>query len=97
MLTTEEEAKTKRCHASFAACTQVTDRGYVIAMQMPSGGAYAVHTAPSMCIGSACMAWRWHRGSYYKADPVQPNHFTEIEGKGEYSVTYGRCGLAGPL
>lgn len=58
MIVTEEEAKTKRCQESYPACSQVSPEGHTFAVAM-SGGAYSMQTAPSYCIGSACMAWRW--------------------------------------
>lgn len=82
MIVTEEEAKTKRCQESYAACSQVTPEGHTFAMAF-SGGAYATATAPSMCIGSRCMAWRW-RDSWVEdgRNAAQPN-------------TKGYCGKAG--
>lgn len=69
MLTTEEEAKTKRCQESFNACFGVSPQGQMYPASSPfghgySGGTYAMVTAPSMCIGSACMAWRWHQQEF---------------------------------
>lgn len=49
----------------------------------------------SRCIGSACMAWRWKRGSAYVPDISIPGHFVEIEWSGDYSTTHGYCGKAG--
>lgn len=63
MLATEAEAKTKRCPESFGSCVGISDTGHMVALSSPyghgQGGAYAVQTAPALCIASACMAWRW--------------------------------------
>lgn len=90
MLTTESEAKTKRCQESFAAAQVISPEGHSYAAAAPfshgytGGGSYALTSAPAMCVGSACMAWRWG----------------EWEEKGEYGTprgkpTKGYCGKAG--
>jgi hypothetical protein len=56
MIVTEELAKTKRCQESYAA-TSVSPTGHMVTISANSTGLIA--TAPSMCIGSACMAWRF--------------------------------------
>ena len=56
MIVTEEVAKTKRCQESYAA-TSVSPTGHMVTISATSTGLIA--TAPSMCIGSACMAWRF--------------------------------------
>ena len=56
MIVTEEVAKTKRCQESYAA-TSVSPTGHMVTISANSTGLIA--TAPSMCIGSACMAWRF--------------------------------------
>lgn len=99
MILTEEEAKGKRCQESFSACREVSDRGHIYA-SVSTGGAFASYTAPAMCIGSACMAWRWKRGSVFHPAPPDPDnpgvaHFIEIENRGDYSKTHGFCGKAG--
>lgn len=61
MLTTEEEAKTKRCQEGFHGADLGT--GYMEARPAfvsVGAGAYGYATAPTNCIGSGCMAWRWH-------------------------------------
>ena len=64
MILTEAEAATKRCQESFGDGS-VTPVGHTIAVQYPHGpmgpgfgGAFAMQTSPSFCIGAACMAWR---------------------------------------
>lgn len=72
MLTTEDEAKTKRCQESFPASQGLSIDGAITHTSSPalpagypltSGGGYGVTmataSAPLMCLGSACMAWRW--------------------------------------
>jgi hypothetical protein len=44
MIVTEEEAKTKRCQETFG----------------PGTSEWITFPADRNCIGSACMAWRWH-------------------------------------
>jgi hypothetical protein len=63
MIVTEIEAKTKRCQESFGD-TVVTTGGHAITSQMGVpysglGASHAVQSSPSMCLGSACMAWQW--------------------------------------
>ncbi|MET4187579.1 hypothetical protein ABIB86_000472 [Bradyrhizobium sp. JR1.7] len=100
MIVTEEEAKTKRCQESFAAATGLSADGHAYATSwhsLPpyaSGGAgHAVYTAPQMCIGSACMAWRWGKviNVYKPCDPETNNaaSFTVHEELGGY------CGKGG--
>ncbi len=77
MLTTEDEAKAKVC-CGGSGCGTV--RTY-------DDGTYRVH-----CLGSACMAWRWHAWTEYVPDPETPNHFTANV---RVSDTHGFCGKAG--
>ena len=102
MILTEEEAKTKRCQESFPAAEGLSAGGFTEAVPLPpnafSAGyvsSYAKQTAPLMCIGSACMAWRWVRETLYHPDPLDPTHFTKLEWVGDYSTTHGYCGKAG--
>lgn len=91
MIVTEEEAKTKRCQESFAACTGVSVDGAVYQSSWshpppPLGGpgyCATVFTAPMNCLGSACMAWRWRLAG--------PDHNID-RGDGE---KVGYCGKAG--
>jgi hypothetical protein len=95
VLTTEEEAKTKRCQEAFgdgftsAACTPVMT---TVPMN-PFGHSYsgshgvAVAASPAFCIGSACMAWRWHR----QIDPFTGENVSVPVG----TERFGYCGKAG--
>jgi hypothetical protein len=96
VLLTEDEAKTKRCQESFGD-TNVTPTGHMMNVPVfasPSAGAagVALTTSPSMCIGSACMAWRhWgirtNNGDLRETVPhVRPSSFEE---------QIGYCGKAG--
>lgn len=68
MILTEQEAKTKRCQESYAAGAGAHADGKPILRPVPENmkDLYdgADHTitnyAPVNCIGSGCMAWRWH-------------------------------------
>lgn len=76
MIVTEDEAKTVRCQESFGPYYVTPDGGdqykptlYATSYSIPSngagwaaitGGALPTVAAPSHCIGSKCMAWRWH-------------------------------------
>jgi len=87
MILTEDEAKTKRCQESFGD-TNLTPHGHMVPAPNYSGVALtgssmALATSPSMCIASACMAWRWHE---YDLDPVDRRR---LSGKTGY------CGKAG--
>lgn len=98
MILTEEEAKTKWCPET--RIHEVRGAGvYVnkpITDENPHGHAKA---ASVLCIGSACMAWRWAtNGGHYEA--VAPNHHGPsfarlIPGTGTLSTTHGYCGKAG--
>lgn len=98
MILTEEEAKTKWCPET--RIHEVRGAGvYVnkpITDENPHGHANA---ASVMCIGSACMAWRWAtNGGHYEA--VAPNHHGPsfarlVPGTGTLSTTHGYCGKAG--
>lgn len=87
MTLSEEDAKTKRCQESFAAATGISADGAIYPttwQALPpncAGASPAVHTAPSMCIASACMAWRWKYGD-------------DRRFRGE-DAKHGYCGKAG--
>lgn len=86
MITTEEEAQTKRCQESYPAATASHN-------DIPT---YTM--APINCIGSGCMAWRWVRENMYV--PVLPSEpggadFILHEQAGDYSTARGYCGKAG--
>lgn len=93
MIVTEEEAKTIRCQESFGPHYVTADGGQ---SHMPVMHAVSIHqgaygavlngpalptvAAPAFCIGSKCMAWRWHM----------------LEGDAwTVSAPHGYCGKAG--
>lgn len=88
MILTEDEAKTKRCQESFPAAEGLSLGGTAEAGLFPpsvsfgSSGGYVKQTAPLMCIGSACMAWRWRLSGAFPRD------------KGD-DYSKGYCGKAG--
>lgn len=69
MIVTEEEAKTKYCQESFG----------------PGSGSWETTPAQRRCMGSTCMAWRWHfNGDIRNIDRGQND-----------DRSLGFCGLAG--
>ncbi len=83
----EDEAKTKWCPFARVIQFDIDD--------MPTGNRlYTAATGemnfdgPALCIGSACMAWRWNL-------IVKPHHQMQvIIEPDEYSDSSGYCGLA---
>jgi hypothetical protein len=99
---TEDEAKTKWCHAFTASHTDPRAREYA---NGPEAGPF-IHA----CIGSSCMAWRWTEAKRAQAfdeavrafmrTQDKPNAATAIqklyaERGHEFERTEGGCGLAG--
>ena len=74
---TEDEAKTKWCPFTRAMAASVSTSPNRLLDGAPHRG--------SMCIGSACMAWRWHQPTYSGRYGETPT--------GE-APTEGHCGLA---
>lgn len=74
MIVTEEEAKTKACQERFGPPPSVSNAPPV---QHFSGGAIGHfptgYYQPYTCLGSGCMAWRWHQPArdeqWYKSNP----------------------------
>lgn len=111
MLTTEDEAKTKRCPQSFPACAATSSGGLMVSTASPfahdysngAGTSYATPTAPSMCIGSACMAWRWETWAVYGPDGTfrnvidcePPPDGSLLGGPDQQPFTYKRLGYCG--
>ena len=66
MIVTEEEAKTKRCcgpEGCGKANSDDMNKISALCVEMrplpPEAVAWALKQADQMCIGSACMEWRW--------------------------------------
>jgi len=79
MLVTEDEARTIRCPLSYGA--RFTDpNGAEVIMIEPYS--QAVMAAPSFCIGTKCMAWRWA---------------ARLDQRGPGLPPIGFCGMAGNL
>ena len=76
---TEEEAKTKWCPHTRQCGAVAYNRNSV---GKPSG----------MCVGSACMSWRWDR---YAVKTRDLGGMSIDTGEIETSTTRGYCGLAG--
>ena len=83
---TEDEAKTKAC-CGGPGCGK----------WVPQTKEQMQHGIPSqrLCIGSACMAWRWTDDWEYKQDSFK--RVDTSKKKATKSKTDGRCGLAGKL
>lgn len=75
---TEDEAKTKTCCGPPSVANVMA----VVSGLMRTTG------APSLCEGSACMAWRW------EVSPAAASAYDRIIG-GAPIVAGGYCGLAG--
>jgi hypothetical protein len=80
MIYKEEEAKTKRCQESFAAARHIGNGNEMAMMVSHQSYAYTYQTAPTMCLGSGCMAWRWHK---------------RTAGEAQSGAGRGYCGKAG--
>lgn len=105
---TEDEAKTKWCPFARPGQVQPADCGELRGNRMMNGDV----DGGALCIGSACMAWRWSEGKRTAAflEAVQahmktqakPNFNTAVQAvyadrAGEFARTEGHCGLAGPV
>lgn len=79
---TEADAKTKWCPYSRPTFPSVENCGYQPGNRNDDGS--IPHQAG--CLGSACMAWRWHA-----------THINDKPGDDLYLSpdTYGYCGMAG--
>jgi hypothetical protein len=84
---TEEEAKTKWCPFVRAGSAL----GGYLSNRIEGNG-----VPSTLCIGSACMAWRWGAmytfGTEWNPNTGQPQAFPESM---KVSTTEGYCGLAG--
>jgi hypothetical protein len=72
---TEQEARTKWC-PFFRTAVAIGPMGLIEWSNRDNIG-----VMPTICIGSACMAWRWDRNKNDGTEVVPPKH--------------GHCGLAG--
>lgn len=80
---TEEEAKTKWCPHARVGFTGAAGNRYSMDIDKSQASPFAV------CIGSACMSWRWE--SFASRDNP-----TRAPGAGQsFDMTRGYCGLAG--
>lgn len=84
MIVTEADAKTKRCQESFGP--PLSGDGSTLTLH--TGGVAAMTTSPSHCIGTACMAWRWHDPSTWQGPPNAMSSAPPDQWK-------GFCGKAG--
>jgi len=89
---TEDEAKTKWCPmarnlGTLLQAAKPGDKDYVVACGSQNRG-YAMGGPlyNSLCIGSACMAWRWAR----EPDPADDHPFIE-----KFVSVRGYCGAFG--
>ena len=80
----EDEAKTKWCpmvRVAIDGTFLINNRNQV----------NAEDKGRATCIGSECMAWRWH----LQTKPMEYGMLNVSGGPDEYSETEGYCGLAG--
>lgn len=64
MIVTEQEAKTKQCQERFGPTMPVASPQLSTEHANPYGHSLAgwpTSMAPQTCLGSGCMAWRWHQ------------------------------------
>lgn len=80
---TEDEAESKWCPFARVAL-DVTGGSF----NRWTGGEAVGETSPSLCIASACMAWRWTPS--HGPDPENPKGDLVL-----HRTTWGVCGLAG--
>lgn len=80
---TEDEAKTKSCHKTIGP--------------VASADGSTPWFSPQVCLGSACMAWRWDDVPNPNYRPIQVWPSDQLGTNPSYlkSTTDGHCGLAG--
>lgn len=89
MLVTEEEAKTKWCPEVRTGLTAgMAVNRHIADAPGAKDGVYD----ETRCIGSACMAWRWHAWTAYVPSAEPEAHFVA---EARVSFTHGFCGKAG--
>jgi len=120
---TEEEAKTKWCWRTTKSTsvgieangTPVTVNRYTQEGDEAAGKPYGLPTTPhaeTLCIASACMAWRWSEPrrtlafleavKTHMQGQAKPNFNTAVqavfaETGGQFERVEGGCGLAGEV
>lgn len=83
---TEDEAKTKWC--PMARVSSDSDSAW------NRVGRFSLDGSHPLCIGSACMMWRWAVETQY-FPKENPDGSVEMNWIRDHSKTYGYCGLAG--
>lgn len=91
---TEDEAKTKWCPFSRAVVGSPGEGVAAVTNRAPVGS--QVH-ADTLCIGSACMAWRYHGHIVDRATglPIEKGKAYLTGTTEERYSEHGFCGLAG--
>ena len=110
---TEDDAKTKWCPFARVVVGEIKTGGYQQPLGLPSHNRVALGQATvsppaALCIGSACMAWRWDAveceppfgsGGISTAEllrlrPDLTPYHNPADTKRLFAVPSGRCGLA---